>query len=109
MPPATFRTLNPFCKGMRRVVGALVGTAKDKNLAVAGKFAQACAKLRQRDVEHAWNRLYGRFRRMAHIEEEPVLHSAPVAGRHVAAQDVGRNHPREVDGILRTAEGRRVA
>ena len=32
-----------------------------------------------------------------------------MAERHVAPKDIGGNHAREVDGILRASEGRRVA
>ena len=32
-----------------------------------------------------------------------------MAERHVAAKDIGRDHPREVDGILCASEGGRVA
>ena len=42
-------------------------------------------------------------------EEEPAVHGVPVAERHVAAEDIRRGHPREVDGVLRASERGRVA
>ena len=53
--------------------------------------------------------LHGQLFRIAHIEEEVVLSGIPVAQRHVAAQDIGRDHPREVDGRLGAAKLGRVA
>ena len=53
-------------------------------------------------------RLYVQFRRITHVEEERAVQRVPVVERHVAAQHVRRHHPREVDGILRAAEGWRV-
>ena len=92
----------------RGVVGALAGAAEDEDLAVAGEFAQAGAQLRQRDVDRARDMLHLQLRRLAHIQEQPVVHGAPVADRHVVAQDIHRDHPGKVDGVLGAAEGRRV-
>ena len=42
--------------------------------------------------------------RLAHVEEERAVGLAPVGERHVAAQDVTRDHSREVDRVLRASE-----
>ena len=42
-------------------------------------------------------------------EEEPAVHGVPVAERHVAAENIRRDHPREVDGVLWASKRGRVA
>ena len=76
---------------------------------VARQFLQTRAELRQRDIDRARNRLDLKFRRIPHIEQELAVHRIPVADRHVAAKDIGRDHPRKVDGILCAPVGRRIA
>ena len=53
--------------------------------------------------------LHGEFACVADIEEQRAVHAVPVGQRQVATQDVGRNHPGEVHGILRASERGRVA
>ena len=56
----------------RRGVGALAGAADDEDLPVAGKLAEACAELTQRDVDRVRHVLDGELGGLAHIEQEAV-------------------------------------
>ena len=110
MPPESVLRLEAVLQqDARRVVGALARAADDVDLAVARQLAQARAQLTQRDVDRARHALHRELHRLAHVEQEALVGRIPVAERHVAAQDVGRDHPREVDRVLRAAELRRVA
>ena len=53
--------------------------------------------------------LHRELERLAHVEKEAVPQRVPVTQRHVTAQDTRRNHPGEVDRVLRAPERRRVA
>ena len=74
-----------------------------------GSSPRRARSCRQRDVDRTRHGLRGDFRRVADVEEELAVHGVPVAERHVAPKDIGWNHPRKVDGILRASERGRVA
>ena len=74
-----------------------------------GELAEARAELAQRNVDRARYALDDELDRLAHVEQERAFGLVPVGERHVAAQDVGGDHPGEVDRVLRAAELGRVA
>jgi len=72
----------------RRVVCSLPGSAYDENSAIAGEFAQARAKLAQRNVDRTRQTLHDQLHRLAHVEQEPALGLVPMAKGHVTAKNV---------------------
>ncbi len=79
------------------------------NFAVTWEFVEPLAERRQRDVDRTRYEFHCQFLRLANVEQEGGISPIPMGQGHVAAQNVGRDHPREVDGRFGTAELRRVA